>query len=135
MRQGAELARRKGVRLHTHGSETVDGSSSARNCSAWADRLFESTGWLGEDVWMAHWRPHERLRHRRFARYEDGCRPLPSSNARLAAESARVPDMLAAGVPSASASTARRRTSRVSCTPSCATALLINRLAPTARPP
>ncbi|CAM5378806.1 hypothetical protein SGLAM104S_10367 [Streptomyces glaucescens] len=44
-------------------------------------------------------RPHDRLRHRRLRPHPDRCRPLPVVHARLAAGIARVPDLLAAGVP------------------------------------
>ncbi len=54
LRQGAELARRKGVRLHTHGSETVEEEKFVTSCWHGPDGLLRSTGWLGEDVWMAH---------------------------------------------------------------------------------
>ncbi|KMS82912.1 hydroxydechloroatrazine ethylaminohydrolase, partial [Streptomyces regensis] len=55
MVEAAELARRKGVRLHTHLAETLD---EERQCLAefgctpaeYADKL----GWLGDDVWLAH---------------------------------------------------------------------------------
>lgn len=55
MRQSAELARSKGVRLHTHLAETHDET-------AFCEKLFgvrpvdylERVGWLGHDVWLAH---------------------------------------------------------------------------------
>ncbi|GAA3788368.1 8-oxoguanine deaminase [Streptomyces chiangmaiensis] len=98
--QGAELARRKGVRLHTHGSETVEEEKFCHELFGMDPTdYFESTGWLGEDVWMAHCVHMNDSDIAAFARTRTGVAHCPSSNARLAAGIARVPDMLAAGVP------------------------------------
>jgi cytosine/adenosine deaminase-related metal-dependent hydrolase len=100
MRQGAELARRKGVRLHTHGSETVEEEKFCHELFGMGPTdYFESTGWLGEDVWMAHCVHMNDADIAAFARSGTGVAHCPSSNARLAAGIARVPDMLRAGVP------------------------------------
>ncbi|QYX76689.1 8-oxoguanine deaminase [Streptomyces akebiae] len=100
LRQGAELARRLGVRLHTHGSETVEEEKFCHELFGMGPTdYFESTGWLGEDVWMAHCVHMNDSDIDAFARTKTGVAHCPSSNARLAAGIARVPDMLAAGVP------------------------------------
>ncbi|MEU1617049.1 8-oxoguanine deaminase [Streptomyces sp. NPDC005722] len=100
LRQGAVLARRKGVRLHTHGSETVEEEQFCKELFGMGPTdYFESTGWLGEDVWMAHCVHMADSDIAAFARTRTGVAHCPSSNARLAAGIARVPDMLAAGVP------------------------------------
>ncbi|MEU6059346.1 8-oxoguanine deaminase [Streptomyces sp. NPDC047097] len=100
LRQGAELARRLGVRLHTHGSETVEEEQWCKELFGMGPTdYFESTGWLGEDVWMAHCVHMNDADIAAFARTKTGVAHCPSSNARLAAGIARVPDMLAAGVP------------------------------------
>ncbi|MFE3824456.1 8-oxoguanine deaminase [Streptomyces sp. NPDC059092] len=100
MRQGAELARRKGVRLHTHGSETVEEEQFCKERFGMGPtEYFESTGWLGPDVWMAHCVHMNDSDIAAFARTGTGVAHCPSSNARLAAGIARVPDLLAAGVP------------------------------------
>ncbi|MFF7359281.1 8-oxoguanine deaminase [Streptomyces sp. NPDC008125] len=100
MRQGAELARAKGVRLHTHGSETVEEEQFCKELFGMGPTdYFESTGWLGDDVWMAHCVHMNDSDIAAFARTGTGVAHCPSSNARLAAGIARVPDMLAAGVP------------------------------------
>ncbi|GAB3968112.1 8-oxoguanine deaminase [Streptomyces sparsus] len=100
LREGAELARRKGVRLHTHGSETVEEEKFCHELFGMGPTdYFESTGWLGEDVWMAHCVHMNDSDIAAFARTGTGVAHCPSSNARLAAGIARVPDMLAAGVP------------------------------------
>ncbi|MFI6285159.1 8-oxoguanine deaminase [Streptomyces sp. NPDC051018] len=100
LRQGAELARRKGVRLHTHGSETVEEEQFCKEqFGVGPTEYFESTGWLGDDVWMAHCVHMNDTDIAAFARTGTGVAHCPSSNARLAAGIARVPDMLEAGVP------------------------------------
>ena len=98
--QGAELARRKGVRLHTHGSETVEEEAFCHKLFGMGPTdYFDSTGWLGEDVWMAHCVHMNDSDIAAFARTRTGVAHCPSSNARLAAGIARVPDLLRAGVP------------------------------------
>ncbi|GAA2257031.1 8-oxoguanine deaminase [Streptomyces amakusaensis] len=100
LRQGAELARRKGVRLHTHGSETAEEERYCRQRFGMGPTDYlASTGWLGPDVWMAHCVHMTDEDIAAFARTGTGVAHCPSSNARLAAGIARVPDLLAAGVP------------------------------------
>ncbi|MFJ9034395.1 8-oxoguanine deaminase [Streptomyces sp. NPDC102274] len=100
LKQGAELARRKGVRLHTHGSETVEEEQFCKELFGMGPTdYFESTGWLGSDVWMAHCVHMNDSDIAAFGRTGTGVAHCPSSNARLAAGIARVPDMLRAGVP------------------------------------
>jgi cytosine/adenosine deaminase-related metal-dependent hydrolase len=84
MRESAELARRLGVRLHTHLAETLD---EQRHCLERFDRrpleLMEDWGWLGDDVWFAHCvhLPEEDVR--RLADTGAGVAWCPSSNLRL----------------------------------------------------
>ncbi|MFC4031045.1 8-oxoguanine deaminase [Streptomyces polygonati] len=100
LREAAVLARSKGVRLHTHGSETVEEEKFCHETFGMGPTdYFESTGWLGDDVWMAHCVHMNDADIAAFARTGTGVAHCPSSNARLAAGIARVPDMLAAGVP------------------------------------
>lgn len=100
LREGALLARRKGVRLHTHGSETVEEEKFCHELFGMGPTdYFESTGWLGDDVWMAHCVHMNDSDIDAFARSGTGVAHCPSSNARVSAGIARVPDMLAAGVP------------------------------------
>ncbi|MGW4731182.1 8-oxoguanine deaminase [Streptomyces shenzhenensis] len=100
LKQGAELARRLGVRLHTHGSETAEEEKFCHELFGMGPTdYFESTGWLGDDVWMAHCVHMNDSDIAAFARTGTGVAHCPSSNARLAAGIARVPDLLAAGVP------------------------------------
>ncbi|MFG1810362.1 8-oxoguanine deaminase [Streptomyces sp. NPDC049040] len=100
LREAAVLARRKGVRLHTHGSETVEEEKFCRELFGMGPtEYFRSTGWLGDDVWMAHCVHMNDSDIAAFAGTGTGVAHCPSSNARLAAGIARVPDMLAAGIP------------------------------------
>jgi cytosine/adenosine deaminase-related metal-dependent hydrolase len=100
LRGGAELARRKGVRLHTHGSETAEEEQYCKERFGMGPTdYFESAGWLGPDVWMAHCVHMNDTDIAAFGRTGTGVAHCPSSNARLAAGTARIPDLLRAGVP------------------------------------
>jgi cytosine/adenosine deaminase-related metal-dependent hydrolase len=96
----AELARAKGVRLHTHGSETVEEDAFCRQRFGLGPTDYlESVGWLGDDVWMAHCVHLTDSDIAKLAATGTGVAHCPSSNARLGAGIARVPDLLRAGVP------------------------------------
>jgi 8-oxoguanine deaminase len=100
MTEAAELARRKGVRLHTHLAETVEEASycaDRHGCTPaeYLDRL----GWAGPDVWLAHCVHLDDAAVARIARSGTGVAHCPSSNARLGAGVARVRDLLDAGAP------------------------------------
>ncbi|WP_129843107.1 8-oxoguanine deaminase [Streptomyces sp. RFCAC02] len=98
--ESAELARRLGVRLHTHGSETAEEAEFCHERFGMGPTAYlESAGWLGPDVWMAHCVHMTDGDITAFARTGTGVAHCPSSNARLAAGIARVPDLLSAGVP------------------------------------
>lgn len=100
LRESAVLARSLGVRLHTHGSETAEEEAFCQELFGMRPTDYlESTGWLGPDVWMAHCVHMTDADLAAFARTGTGVAHCPSSNARLAAGIARVPDMLAAGIP------------------------------------
>ena len=100
MADAAELARRRGVRLHTHLAETLD---EERFCQERfgvrpVDYLDE-LGWLGEDVWLAHCVHLDDGEIARFGATGTGVAHCPSSNARLGAGIAPVAGLLGAGVP------------------------------------
>ncbi|MDM4762132.1 8-oxoguanine deaminase [Galbitalea sp. SE-J8] len=100
LREAAVLARGLGVRLHTHGSETVEEAAfTLERFGMGPTDYLESVGWLGPDVWMAHCVHLDDTDIARFAAAGTGVAHCPSSNARLAAGTARVPALLAAGVP------------------------------------
>jgi cytosine/adenosine deaminase-related metal-dependent hydrolase len=98
MTQSAELARAKGVRLHTHLCETLDEEEHCleqMGCTPvdYMDKL----GWLGPDVWMAHAVHLHDRDISRFAATGTGSAHCPSSNGRLGSGIARVSEMLRAG--------------------------------------
>ncbi|THG30936.1 8-oxoguanine deaminase [Naasia lichenicola] len=99
LRDSAVLARELGVRLHTHGSETVEEEAFCiEKFGAGPTDYLEGLGWLGDDVWMAHCVHLSERDIAKFAATGTGVAHCPSSNARLAAGIAPVPALLAAGV-------------------------------------
>jgi cytosine/adenosine deaminase-related metal-dependent hydrolase len=100
MSSSAELARSKGVRLHTHLAETSDEEDFCRQrfgCSP--IEYAESLGWLGEDVWLAHGVHLDDSAVAKLGATGTGVAHCPSSNARLGAGVARVRELLDASVP------------------------------------
>ena len=101
MTGAAELARRKGVRLHTHLAETLDEEEyclAEVGCTPaeYADEL----GWLGRRRLAGALRaPRDPTRSRGSARPAPGRRTARRSNGRLGAGIAPVRDLLDAGVP------------------------------------
>ncbi|MDG4788386.1 8-oxoguanine deaminase [Micromonospora sp. WMMD1102] len=100
MTEAAALARRRGVRLHTHLAETVEEEEYCRQthgCTPveYAERL----GWLGPDVWLAHGVHLDDAALDALAGSGTSVAHCPSSNARLGAGTARVRDLLDRGVP------------------------------------
>ena len=100
MTEAAALARRHGVRLHTHLAETDDEESFCRErFGATPTEYVDSLGWLGADVWMAHAVHLDDAAIARFAATGTGVAHCPSSNARLGAGIARLRELVDAGVP------------------------------------
>ena len=111
MTEAADLARRHGVRLHTHLAETDDEESFCRErFGASPTEYVDSLGWLGEDVWMAHAVHLDDAAVERFAATGTGVAHCPSSNARLGAGIARTANWSTPAYRWASAWTAPRRT-------------------------
>ncbi len=98
--ESAQLARDRGVRLHTHLAETQDESDfcAERFAMSPVDYL-GSLGWLGPDVWFAHGIHFDDAQIATLARSGTGVAHCPSSNARLGAGICRLRDLRAAGVP------------------------------------
>jgi cytosine/adenosine deaminase-related metal-dependent hydrolase len=98
MRASAELARKHGVRLHTHVAETVD---EEHFCLAkFGQRpvdLMEDLGWTGADVWYAHAIHLNDAEVNLMAATSTGIAHCPSSNMRLGAGICRVGELVRAG--------------------------------------
>ena len=98
MRESAELARRRGVRLHTHLAETLDEEEFCRErfgCSPL--EYVEGLGWTGDDVWFAHAIHLDDEAVKKVGDTRTGVAHCPSSNARLGAGIARTRDLRDAG--------------------------------------
>jgi len=100
MTGAAELARRKGVRLHTHLAETLDEEEQClaeAGCTPaeYADKL----GWLGDDVWLAHTVHLAPEAIRKLGSTRTGSAHCPTSNGRIGTGIAPVRALLDAGVP------------------------------------
>jgi len=98
MRDSAELARRHGVRLHTHLAETLDEESFCiEKFGRRPVELMEDLGWIGDDVWYAHGIHLNEPEIERIAEMKTGIAHCPSSNMRLGAGICRVEDLIRAG--------------------------------------
>jgi cytosine/adenosine deaminase-related metal-dependent hydrolase len=100
MRESAALARRLGLRLHTHLAETM---AEERDCLARFGRrpldVVDELGWLGGDVWYAHGVHFNESEVSRIGAAGAGVAHCPSSNARLASGFCPVRDLIDAGAP------------------------------------
>ena len=100
MVESAELARRHGLRLHTHLCETVE---EQRHCLERFGRrpveMLDEWGWVGDDVWLAHGIHIDDGEMARLGAAGTGVAHCPSSNARIAAGMCRATDLRAAGCP------------------------------------
>jgi cytosine/adenosine deaminase-related metal-dependent hydrolase len=100
MAETAELARRRGVRLHTHLAETDDEEAFClERFGARPVEYLERLGWLGDDVWLAHCIHLDEREVQRFGATGTGVAHCPSSNARLGAGIAPVAALVGAGAP------------------------------------
>lgn len=100
MREAAELARRRGVRLHTHLAETLDEDEFCRATYGRTPAGYaEDLGWLGPDVWFAHCVHVSDAAVARFGATGTGVAHCPTSNGRLGSGIAPVRALLAAGGP------------------------------------
>lgn len=100
MRESAVLARRLGLRMHTHLAETLE---EELDCLARFGRrpfdVVEDLGWLGPDVWYAHGVHLDTSEVGRLAGAGAGVAHCPSSNGRLASGLCPVRGLLDAGAP------------------------------------
>lgn len=100
MRESAELARRLGLRLHTHLAETVEEEADclARFGCRPLDYI-ERLGWLGPDVWFAHGIHFDESEVVRVGAAGSGVAHCPSSNGRLGSGICPVRLLVQAGAP------------------------------------
>jgi cytosine/adenosine deaminase-related metal-dependent hydrolase len=99
MRESAELARRLGLRLHTHLAETAEEEEYARERFGRTPvEYVEELGWLAEDVWCAHCVHLSEQDVQKFGARGVGVAHCPSSNMRLGAGIAPVRQLLDADV-------------------------------------
>ncbi len=100
MRESALLARRYGVRLHTHLAENDhDIAYSLAKFGCCPAQYAEDLGWLGPDVWHAHCVKLDDHGITLFAASRTGVAHCPCSNMRLASGIAPIRRLLNAGVP------------------------------------
>ena len=99
MTESAELARRLGLRLHTHLAETVEEEDYCRALYGCTPvEYLEQVGWLAEDVWCAHCVHLSDDDVATFGKHDVGVAHCPTSNMRLGAGIARVRELLDADV-------------------------------------
>jgi cytosine/adenosine deaminase-related metal-dependent hydrolase len=100
MRRTAALARRDGVRLHTHLGETRDENDYCLQVYGRRPVDFlDSVDWLGPDVWLAHGIWFADAEIARLGAAGVGIAHCPSSNMRLGSGICRVRDLRRAGCP------------------------------------
>ena len=100
MRDSAELARERGVSLHTHLAENDNDVAYSREKFGMTPAEYaEDLGWVGRDVWHAHCVKLDEAGIALFGRTGTGVAHCPCSNMRLASGIAPVGAMRRAGVP------------------------------------
>ncbi|MCC8139505.1 MAG: 8-oxoguanine deaminase [Lachnospiraceae bacterium] len=100
LRESAVLARKLGVRLHTHLAETKDEEAYTLEHFGMRPLAYmESLGWIGPDVWYAHGIHFTEEELQRLAETQTGVAHCPISNMKLSSGIARIPEMLKLGVP------------------------------------
>jgi len=100
MFESAELARRLGLRLHTHLAETVGEEEYCRGIFGCRPiEYLEQVGWLADDVWCAHCVHLGADDAAALGRARTGVAHCPTSNLRLGAGVAPVRALLDAGAP------------------------------------
>jgi cytosine/adenosine deaminase-related metal-dependent hydrolase len=98
MRESAELARRLGLRLHTHLAETVEEDEYCQELFGCRPvEYLEELGWVAGDVWCAHCVHLSTGDIDAFGRAGVGVAHCPTSNLRLGAGVAPVRELCAAG--------------------------------------
>lgn len=99
MRESAALARRLGVRLHTHIAETRDEEEFCRQrFERRPIALLADQGFLGPDVWLAHGVHLNADDIAALAETRTGVAWCPTSNGRIGSGIAPIPELIGAGV-------------------------------------
>ena len=100
MAQSAELARKHGLRLHTHLAENdEDVRYSLEHFGCRPGQYAEELGWVGDDVWHAHCVQLDSEEVDLFARTKTGVAHCPYSNSRLGSGIAPIASMHEGSVP------------------------------------
>ncbi len=100
MVKSAELARKYGVRLHTHLCETLDEEDYCLEHFGKRPLAYmEELGWVGEDVWFAHGIHFNDDELKQLADTKTGVAHNPCSNQKLSSGTARISEMVKLGVP------------------------------------
>lgn len=100
MKESAVLARKHGVRLHTHLAETLDEEAfTIKKFGMRPLEYMESLGWIGEDVWFAHGIHFNDEELKRLAKTKTGVAHCPISNMKLSSGIARISEMIEMDIP------------------------------------
>lgn len=100
LEQSVQLARRHGVRCHTHLAETRDENQFCLERFGMRPlEYMKDAGWTGRDVWFAHGIHFNDAELDELAATGTGIAHCPASNQKLSSGAARVPEMLRRGVP------------------------------------
>ncbi len=100
LKESAILARKLGVRLHTHLAETLDEENyTLEHFHMRPLEYMESVGWIGSDVWYAHGIHFTDEELKLLAKTKTGVAHCPISNMKLSSGIAKIPTMLELGVP------------------------------------
>lgn len=97
--ESANLARKKGVMLHTHLAETIDEERYCKEVYGMRPlEYMEKVGWLGEDVWFAHGIYFTEEELEKLSKTKTGIAHCPVSNLRLGSGIAPIPEMIERGI-------------------------------------
>lgn len=100
MKETAALARKLGVRLHTHLAETKDEEAFVREKYGMTPlELMQSLDWVGSDVWYAHGIHFSDSELELLGKTGTGVCHCPISNMKLSSGVAKISKMLRLGVP------------------------------------
>jgi cytosine/adenosine deaminase-related metal-dependent hydrolase len=100
MKESAALARRLGLRLHTHLAETLDEErNSLERFGKRPLAVLDELDWIADDVWVAHGIHFDDAEIATLGTAGTGIAHCPSSNCRLGSGICRTTDLMDAGAP------------------------------------